>query len=483
MTTRTGTVGPTARRRTGMVIGVLSLGVFMSSLDLFIVNLAFPAIAREYPGSGLGGLSWVLNAYTIVFAAVLVPAGRFADQFGRKRMFVAGLAVFALGSLLCGLAPGVDALVAARVLQAVGAGMLVPASLSSLLAAVPAARRARAIGTWSAAGAMGAALGPVIGGLLVEQSWRWVFFVNVPIGLVAIVLAGRSLAESRDPDASVRPDLVGAALLAVAVGALALALVKAPAWGWLSGPTVAVAAGSFGCLALVVRRSARHRAPVIELPLLALRSFAGSSAASVLYYAGFAAFLLSSVEFLTGVWHYSPLTAGLAIAPGPLMVLPFARIVAPRLGVRLGGAGRVAAIGCGVNALAQLWWLGAIQVTPAYVTHLLPAQLIGGAGVGLVIPSLIAAGSAELPAAHFGTGSGLLNMARQIGTVLGVAGLVALLATLDPSDPIPSFRRAIVLVVGFFVAAGLVAVATLSRSPATAASPPVAAPAGSAGRR
>src|ERR1700756_4773914 len=213
-------------RRVTAVVGVLSLAVFMSSLDLFIVNLAFPYISRQYPGTSLSSLSWVLNAYTIVFAAVLVPAGRWADRIGRRRMFVAGLAGFTFGSVLCGLAPGVGLLVAARVIQAAGAGAMVPASLSLLLAAVPAAGRAKALGTWSALGALGAALGPVIGGSLVQVNWRWVFWINVPVGVAAVVLALRVVPESRDASSRGRPDLLGAALLAASVGLVALALVK-----------------------------------------------------------------------------------------------------------------------------------------------------------------------------------------------------------------------------------------------------------------
>jgi MFS family permease len=171
-----------AARRVTAVLGVLSLAVFMSSLDLFIVNLAFPYIARQYPGTSLSSLSWVLNAYTIVFAAVLVPAGRWADRIGRRRMFAGGLVLFTIGSVLCGLAPGVELLIAARVIQAIGAGAMVPASLSLLLAVVPPASRPKALGTWSALGALGAALGPVIGGSLVQINWRWVFWINVPVG-------------------------------------------------------------------------------------------------------------------------------------------------------------------------------------------------------------------------------------------------------------------------------------------------------------
>jgi EmrB/QacA subfamily drug resistance transporter len=452
-----------SKKRVALIVAVLSLAAFMSSLDLFIVNLAFPYISRDFHGSSLDSLSWVLNGYSILFAAVLVPAGRWADRIGRRRMFVAGLVVFTLGSILSGVAPDVSLLIAARFVQAIGAGMMVPASLSLLLAAVPGHARAQAIGTWSAIGALGAALGPVIGGFLVEVSWRWVFWINIPVGIVTVILAFRVLPESRDETANSRPDMLGAMLVAVATGSLALALVKAPSWGWTSkdffGLLVLALASSVG----VVTRSARHDAPVIDLKLLESRSFNGAILASIAYYAGFGAFLLNMVEFLTGVWHFSAIDAGLAIAPGPLMVLPFARLVAPRLSAKLGGAGRVAVIGCFVNVAAQSLWLSQIQVHAAYATHLLAAQLLGGAGVGLTIPSLIGAGTASIPPARFGAGSGVLNMARQIGTVLGVAGLIAILAGLNATDPVVAFRHGTELVIGFFALAGLTSAALLSR--------------------
>ena len=461
------TAGATAAGRPpspAAVVAILSLAVFMSGLDTFIVNLAFPSITRAFGGTGLGSLSWVLNGYTIVFAAVLVPAGRMADRIGRRRVLVSGLVVFAVGSAACGVAPGVGVLVAARVVQAAGAGLMVPASLSLLLAAVPPAGRGRAIGTWSAASALGAALGPVIGGALVGIGWRWVFWVNLPVAVVAVVLSQRLVPDSRDPQAGARPDLLGAALLAGGVGVLAYGLVEAPAWGWASAAFLGDLGASVALLAGAVGRSARHRAPVIELDLLRSRPFSGAFGASVLYYAGFGAFLLNSVEFLTGEWHYSAIRAGLAIAPGPLMVLPFARLVAPRLATVIGGPGRVAAIGCGVNAAAQGLWYAEMQVRPGYVGHLLPAQLLGGAGVGLAIPSLLAAGSAALPPARFGAGSGVLNMARQIGTVVGVAGLVAILSSpTRGGGPLTVYRDGLVLIIGFFAAAGLSATAFLAR--------------------
>lgn len=463
----------------GVVVGVLSLAVFMSSLDLFIVNLAFPTISRSFRGTDLGSLSWVLNAYTIVFAAVLVPAGRFADRIGRRRVLVAGLVVFALGSTACGVAPDASLLVAARVLQAVGAGLMVPASLSLLLAAVPAETRTVAIGTWSGFAALGAAVGPVVGGLLVEISWRWVFWVNLPVAVVAVVASVRTLPESREHAVVPRPDLLGAALLAGAVGLVAYALVDAPIWGWGSIRFVVTLLGGAAVLGATVWRSSHHRAPVLELELFRSRSFSGAIAASILYYAGFGAFVLNSVEFLTGVWHYSAVRAGLAIGPGPLMVLPFARIAAPRLAARLGGPGRLAVLGCAVNAAAQGLWWSLITVHPSYASHLLPVQLLGGAGVGLTIPSLLAAGSVSIPPARFGSGSGVLNMARQVGTVLGVAGLVAVLTRTSTADPLVAFRQGTLLIVAFFTSAGLASAAVLARRQGSAlAAAPV--PAGAA---
>jgi len=344
----------------------------------------------------------------------------------------------------------------------------VPASLSLLLAAVPGPQRAQAIGTWSAFAALGAALGPVIGGFLVELSWRWVFWINIPIGVVAVLLAFKVLPESRDESVTARPDMLGASFVALSVGALAFALVRAPEWGWGSRDFIGLLLVSVASAVGVFTRSARHAAPVVDLVLLQSRSFNGATIASVLYYAGFGAFVLNTVEFLTGVWHFSALEAGLAIAPGPLMVLPFARIVGPRLITKWGSAGRVAVLGCAVNVAAQVLWLSQIQIHSAYATHLLPAQLLGGIGVGLTIPSLLGAGSASIPPARFGTGSGVLNMARQIGTVLGVAGLIAILTNLNATNPLVTFQHGVMLIIGFFTLAGVVAAAMLSRRTVTA---------------
>src|SRR3954452_9654871 len=232
------------------VLIVVSAAVFMSSLDLFIVNIAFPDIERDFGGTSLGSLSWILNAYAIVFAALLVPAGRTADRLGRKRAFIAGVAIFTFASALSAAAPTVELLVAARVLQAVGAAAVFPTSLALLLPEFAPAQRRTAVAIWAAVGGVAAAAGPPIGGLLVQAGWQLVFLVNVPIGIVLLVVAVRILRESREPAGSPRPDLGGAAILTAAIGSLALGIVKSSDWGWGDARTLALVAGALVLLGL-----------------------------------------------------------------------------------------------------------------------------------------------------------------------------------------------------------------------------------------
>src|SRR5215216_6350399 len=241
---------------------VVCVGVFLSSLDLFIVNIAFPDLRRDFPGSSLAQLSWVLNVYDMVFAALLVPAGRWADRAGHKRAFLAGLALFMIASAACAAAPSVEFLIGARVVQAAGAALMLPTSLALLLPEFPPHRRQIAVGIWAATGGAAAAAGPPIGGLLVAGSWRLVFLVNVPLVLAALAIGAKVLRESRDP-AGARPDAAGAALLAGGIGALALAIVEGPDWGWGSARVVALLAASVLLVAAVAARSTRHPAPVV----------------------------------------------------------------------------------------------------------------------------------------------------------------------------------------------------------------------------
>jgi EmrB/QacA subfamily drug resistance transporter len=425
------------------VLTITSVGLFMASLDLFIVNIAFPDMAADFGGASLSSLSWVLNAYAIIFAALLVPAGRIADRVGRKRVFIYGLLLFAGASALCAIAPSIDVLVAARVLQAAGGAMMLPTTLGLILPAFPAEQRPLAIGIWSAVGGVAAALGPPIGGVLVELSWRWIFVVNVPIGIVTAIVAARVLTEVREPEDG-RPDLLGAAELALGIGLLTLGIVKGPDWGWADVRVIASFTAAVALVAAFVYRSARHHAPVIELPLLRVRSFALANLAAAVFFAGFGAMLLSGVLLLTEVWGYSPIRAGLGLSPGPLMAAAFA-IPSGRLGARIGQR-PVAAAGGLAFAASFAWILAAVGPEPAYASSFLPGFMLGGAGVGMVLGTLPAAVTASLPPERFATGTAVFGMARQLGAAIGVAVLVALVG--DGGDLLAGLQRGWVFALG-----------------------------------
>ena len=420
------------------VLLIVSVGLFMSSLDLFIVNIAFPDLAASFAGASLPSLSWVLNAYAIVFAALLVPAGRIADRVGRKRVFVLGLLLFCFASALCATAPSVGFLVAARVLQAAGGAMMIPTTLGLILPAFPPQQRALAIGIWSAISGVAAALGPPIGGLLVQLSWHWIFLVNVPIGLFTAVIAVRVLDEVREPEDG-RPDLLGAAMLALGIGLLTLGIVKGPDWGWSDPRDVASFAAALALIVAFVVRSAHHHAPVIELPLLRVRSFALANLATLVFFSGFGSMLLSGVFLLTDVWGYSPLKAGFALSPGPLMAATLA-IPSGRLGGRIGQRA-VATVGGLTFAASFAYILATVGPTPEYATTFLPGFMFCGVGVGMALGTLPAAATAALPAGRFATGSAVFGMARQLGSAIGVAVLIALLGDSTGGDLLAGLRR------------------------------------------
>jgi EmrB/QacA subfamily drug resistance transporter len=448
---------------------IVSAGIFMSSLDLFIVNIAFPSISRHFGGASLSSLSWVLSAYAIVFAALLVPAGRWADAFGRKRVFLTGLAVFVFASAACALAPSVGALIAARVVQAVGGALMLPTSLGLVLPEFAPHERHVAIGLWAAMGGIAAAAGPPLGGLLVQADWRLVFLVNIPVGLIALVLGARTLSERRE-ESGARPDLLGAATLVLAVGALVVAIVKGQEWGWSSPRVIALIAGSLVLLPAIWLRSGRHPTPVVEPAMLRVRSFGLAVGASLVFFAGFGAMLLTGVLFLTGVWHEDVMTAGLMLFPGPAMAtlfsIPSARLGA-RVGYRIPGV-----VGSILFAAGSVWYITRTGNRPDYAASFLPGMVITGAGVGLVIPTLTGAGASSLAPDRFATGAAVLTMGRQIGAALGVAVLVAVLGA--GAHSVADFHSAWLVTVIAALGGGV----TLAALPASARqAAPVPAPA------
>jgi EmrB/QacA subfamily drug resistance transporter len=389
--------------------------------------------------TSLSDLSWVLNAYNVIVAALLVPAGRITDRIGRRRVFWLGLALFLFGSVLSGSAASAGELIAARVVQAVGAATLIPASLGLVLAEFPAQRRAMATSVWAAAGAVAAAAGPSLGGVLVEStSWRWAFFVNLVIAL-GMLPAQRLLRETRDPASGTTPDLLGAAMLVVAVGALALGIVKAPDWGWTSDRVLAAWSIAVVFAAACASRSTRHPAPVLEPAILRIRTFGTANAALFVFSTGFYALLLGNVLFLTEVWRYSLLDAGFAVSPAAVMAA-VAAAAGGRLVERLGS--RLVAVPGLMLFFGACLAYHAVGARPDYVGHWLPAALLSGTAVGLTFAGLTAASVIDLPLSRLATGTAISSCFRQIGAVVGIAGLVAVLGTPGQRALVPAFERA-----------------------------------------
>src|SRR5437868_5803532 len=435
------------------VLLVTSVAVFMGFLDVTIVDIAFPDIRSSFPNRSLAGLSWVLNAYNVVFAALLVPAGRLADIVGRRRMFSIGLLTFLAASAVCGAASSVEMLVAARVVQAAGGAILVPTSLGLLLPEFPLEQRATATALWGATGAVAAATGPSLGGVLVHASdWRLVFFVNIPIGLAALIPARGLLREVKQEGGRL-PDALGTALLTLGVAAVSLGIVKGPDWGWGDPKTLGSLVAGFLLLIAVVYRSSTHAAPIFELSLFKVRSFSVAVSGTFLFSLAFYALLLCNILFLTEVWHYSILKAGFAVTPGPLMAALSAGI-SGRFADRYGQ--RVLAVpgpllfagGCAVFALS----LGS---GANYAGAFLPATLLTGIGVGMSFASLSSAAVAELPPTRFATGSAIAACLRQIGAVLGISVLIALLGT---GQSLHTFHHAYALMAIPSAAAGILAI-------------------------
>ncbi|MBM9509368.1 MFS transporter [Actinacidiphila acididurans] len=442
-----------AARRAWRVLALSSLGVFVVFLDTTIVNVAFETISRSFHTT-TGHLAWVLNAYSLVFAAVLIPAGRLADRYGRKRIFLIGMAGFAVTSALCGLAPNASVLITARALQAAFAALVTPTSLALVLPEFPPARRPVAIGTWGTMGAAAAAIGPTLGAILVQYAdWRWIFLVNVPICAVVVTAGSRLLREGRDPQAAGLPDPLGVLLVAAMPAALSLAIIEGPSWGWSDPRVVASFAVAVALLPLFLWRTRTARHPVMDLALFKVRQFRLVNAATLVFAAAFYGMLLSNIIFLQTVWHYSVLRAALATAPSPLMVVLVARrasrlahTIGPRTVLLAGGL--LWAVGQGGLALGA-------GGHPHWLTHWLPAAMITGLGVGMTLPAQSGAAVQSLPPARFAVGSAVNASFRQLGAVLGISLFVAVQGTPGAGGLLTAFHHTWWLFAALGLAAGL----------------------------
>jgi EmrB/QacA subfamily drug resistance transporter len=458
--------GRTASPR--QVLLIVCAGVVMASLDLFIVNVALPQIARDLGASNLGEVSWVLNGYAIVYASLLVFFGRLADRYRRDRGFLLGVAIFTAASAACAASTSVAMLVGFRLVQAAGAALLTPTSLGLVLASYEPERRAGAVRAWTATGGISAALGPVVGGLLVAVDWRLVFLVNVPVGIAALVIGRRRLPPIPG-HASERPDPLGVVLATAGIGALTFGLVKGSDWGWGSPRIIVILAGAASLIGLFVWHCLKSRTPLIHPSLFRSRSFTGASLVAMFFSAAFGAMLLSIVLWEQGVWGWSALRAGLAIAPGPIMVPVMSFVVAGRLIARHGAA-LVIGAGSFMFAAGVAWWALAVSVEPNYVSGMLPGMILTGIGVGLTLPTMMATASTSLPPPSFATGSAVINMIRQTGLALGVAILVAVLGSAAGGSPdLEAFRQAWWVTALIALAGVLPAAVWLRRRPAVPA--------------
>ena len=434
---------PITRRRPSprAVLAIASLGGAVAFIDATIVNIAFPDIERSFPGTSISTLSWVLNAYNIVFAAFLLAGAGLAELLGRQRVFMFGLQLFTAGSLLCAVAPSPGILIAFRVVQALGAALLVPSALALVLNAFPPGQRAHGVALLSAVGAAAAGFGPSLGGLLVAAlNWRLVFLVNIPVGVAAVWLARRGLVESRAPGHRRVPDLLSTLLFAIAIGALVLGIVQGQDWGWADARTIGCLVAALALGAVVVWRCTWHRSPIIDLSLLRIPTFSVTNTMTVIGGAGFYGYTLTNVLFLTNLWRYSILEAGLALTIGPVVAVMVAG-PASRLAQRIGPRPVLVAGGL-VWGGAVLWFVQRVGTTSDFAGQWLPGMVLLGIGAGVLFPNLSGTAVASAPGGSFATATGMNSVARQIGAALGVAVVVAIIGTPTPATAFTAFHHA-----------------------------------------
>jgi DHA2 family methylenomycin A resistance protein-like MFS transporter len=413
----------TAQRTSGLALVVICLGYFLVILDTVAVNVALPAIGRELHG-GLAGLQWVVDAYTLSFAGLLLAGGALAERLGGRQIFVAGIATFALSSAACGLAPSLPLLIAARLIQGIGAALLVPSSLVLLQAAFPTrAGRARAFGAWGSIAGIGAACGPIIGGVLVTTwSWRGVFFINLPVAAVALALAARSVPVTARRARAL--DLPGQLLAVAGLALLAGALVQAGRLGWTSPEVLAGLAASMIAWAAFILTELRSPDPMLPLALFRGAAFRSGSAVGLLINLGFYGQLFVLSLYFQDIRGYSALRTGLALLPEAALLI-VASTISGRIMARTGP--RAPMLTGLIVGGAGLLCLAAIDARTAYALLVAP-MAAAGIGMALTMPAATAAVMEGAPADRGGIASGVVNAARQAGGVLGVALLGTLVS-------------------------------------------------------
>ena len=457
---------------------VTVLGSGIASLDATVVNIALPTIGRDFH-TGIASLQWVMNGYTLTLAAFLLIGGSLGDRFGRKKVYLVGIVWFAVASAACGLAPGVVFLIMTRVLQGVGAALLTPGSLAILEASFVPADRARAIGAWSGLSGVAVAAGPLVGGYLISAaSWRWIFFINVPVAAAVVALGMRHIPESRDPDVTGAIDYLGALAAVVFLAGTTFAFIEGPALGWSSPAVLAMALAGVVGLATFLIREHTAAAPMLPLSVFTSRQFAATNAVTFLVYAALtgATFLLPVV--LQVVWGYSPLASGLALLPLTVIMLALSARsgqLATRIGPRLQMSAGPVVVGVGLAMLTL------VTSGPSYLRYVLPAIVVFGLGLAITVAPLTATAMSSAPAELSGIASAVNNDVARFGGLLAVAVLPALAGItgtvyLHPDALAAGFRTAVLISGATCVAGGLLAAFTITNParvprPAGAAAP------------
>ncbi|HEY7256905.1 MAG TPA: MFS transporter [Solirubrobacterales bacterium] len=407
----------TDENRKWWTLGAMCFALFMIMLDNTVVNVALPSIQKDLQAS-ISGLEWTTSGYTLSFAVVLATGGRLGDIFGRRLVFLIGVVIFALSSATAGLAPDQTALVVSRVVQGIGAGLMMPGTLSIITDAFPAHERGKAMGTWAGVSALALAIGPVLGGLLTEHvSWRAIFYLNVPVAIGAVLATVFAVRESRDTSVGKDVDYLGVATLSTGLTALVLALVEGNSWGWGSVPIIALLTGSIVGLASFVLVEQRVKAPMVQFELLSHRNYLGASiVALIITFAMMGVFFFLAL-YMQNILHYSPLQAGVRFLPATLMIVAVAPI-SGRLADRFGP--RWLIVGGLTLLTASLLTFTRVAVDSTY-TDLLPGFVLLGIGIAMTMSPMTSAAMNAVPVQKAGIASGVLSMFRMVGGSLGVA--------------------------------------------------------------
>ena len=458
------------KNRKWITLAAVAFGLFMIMLDNTVVNVALPAIERDLHVS-ISSLEWVVTAYALTFAALLITGGKLGDLYGRKRIFIVGIAVFTLSSLACGLAPSAGFLIGARAVQGVGAALMNPASLSIITATFAPRERGQAIGIWAGVSAMALAIGPLVGGLIVDNiNWNWIFFINVPVGVLGIAVSQYAIRESRDTSHEQSIDLPGLALSGAGLFAVSYALIEGNRHGWTSPEILGLFAAAVALLVAFVLVEHFQRLPMLDLSLFKIGSFTGANLVAMLVSLGmFGVFFFVSL-YIQNILHFSPTKAGASFLPMTLLIIlvaPMAGKASDRIGSRWLMGGGMTLVGISLLLYQR------VGLHSTFWT-LLPAMLLGGVGMALTMSPMTAAAMGSVTVDKAGVGSGVLNSFRQLGGSLGIALMGAIVAsyiTAPPRSPqgaqqfVDGLHAALLVSAGITFAAAAVAVALVRTRP------------------